>query len=221
MKAILNLALSLILFASVIYFIQLYYLDRNSYYYFKTLDTFLVLAIPVAIVGYGLLLERLERSVGRSISFMCTLLAALLIAQFVGLNSTRYPSEIEPVDYIAGRRHTTPEVNNYIVDTLATEGSQRNYFDKEYTIFYEHGLSVQNYFSTMLTKTNEPESKCFSGALSGLLMNQGIEVVLSSIADSCPSGYRIVIATNSASVTSFRAIIMQKGLQHQVTVEAY
>lgn len=220
-KAFLNLAGSLLLFSGFIYLLQMHYADTNTYYYFKTLNIFLILVAQLAIIGFALLLDWINRNKALSTAVLVTGLLPLIVLQLIGLDSTKYPIGLSSLAYIKGIRNTSSEVNRSIFSELQGNANQSNYGNADYVIFYEPGKVVQNYFGTMVLKSNKPFSECFQSLLAPVISADNFENVMQTIEEMCPKSYTITIVTAKSDLNALRAIVAKSNVSAQLKVESY
>lgn len=152
-KSIFNYLLVSLLFAGVIFSIQLYMLQENLYYYYKTLDTFTIVAIVLSLVGFGYFINWISEHRNKSLAVIFAVLLPLSALLFI-------PSDNSNASYIKGERYVSPLVSRSVYSELLLKDTQLNYNKMDYVLYYIKGDERQNDIATMLVKSNKPENGC-------------------------------------------------------------
>lgn len=224
LRALLALTVPILLFAASVYALQIFHVDHNSYYYYKVLNTFLVISLPLALVGYGLALAKVQ--ILRKSRFITMALAIILMAgvvQFIGLVHSTAPSDISLISYVKGVRHSNATTNEAVWIKMKNNLSQGSYFNNNYVFFYEPGARMdQGYTNTMILKSNKPADICFFESL-GSFVSPGANIydILKTIDAFCSKSHTVTIVTDTAHKDVLKNTVTDSGMNNLVTVQSY
>lgn len=203
-----------LLYCSIIYLIQIRYIERNAYYYYKLLDILTITIIPFAIAGVGVLIDRYNKySKVLSISIIIIILTSVF--QMINVNRST-------LGYAIGNRFFYGALDKKLINELDNHLSQKEYFSKHHSFVYASSgdYYFQNEVGTMILKSNEMETKCFNDVRHTIWKSPSIEDILDVIEKSCDD-YKINIITNQISEESFKQAVATKNLNNSVSIITY
>ena len=209
------LVVSILLFCSFLYLVQLILIGRNAYYFYKTLDILIMVSLPFCIAGFGLIIKNIcnKEQITLAISLSIMILASSAI--IIGLDRST-------LGYASGYRAFSSQIDNSIINELGNNITQDNYFKKSYSFYYvpDSGFYFQNELSVMLVKSNELDSSCFNSIRHSIWDSPPIEKLLGDIKKEC-SDYNISLVTNQASYDNFSQAVINMGLEKSVKIKTY
>lgn len=215
-RYILYVTFSLLLFAGFLYVVQMIYLGKNAYYYYKALDVFTIVVIPIGLVGFALCIAWLANKRSKSIALAAALTLILVVIQFIGLDATS-------LTYLKGQRPLSGALNESVYTELKLNANQKNYNNKNYIVYYIPGSVEQNDISTMTVKSNKPGGGCFDAVRSSFLtyltsldFNNQLEIMRSSC-----QGYTFNIITDNAHVEPLRVAVQNMQMQNRVKIQTH
>lgn len=215
-QLILSLVLSLALYCTYIFVIQLLYMTKNEYFYFKTLDILTVISVPFCITGFGIIIEKITE-VGNNLatSFAISIIIMASLVQLLGL-------EVSTLSFARGYRAFSSQIDHSMLDELNSNVSQLNFNNKRYSLYYvpDTNFYFQNEVANMMAKSNSPDSNCFTSMRHSIWKTPPIDELLNVVIQEC-SGYHFNIITNKPSVNSFEAAVNRMGLSNIVTIKSY
>lgn len=221
LRTLLILLGSILLITAFIGIIQFYKLYDYTYYYFKSLNVFTVVAIPIALAGYGLALQYIYKK-DRALSYISIFFILLILIQFVGPNPG-YPNGLigqnthgklgrELIDYTKVHRPIPSPVNKHVYASLLE--FQNSYFTKTIPIYYSQGLVSQNEVASLMLKTNIPASDCVHKIHGSIYKSETIHMLLNYINKSCSPDYLVNIYTDKEQVQQSQGAVEQLGLKN-------
>lgn len=212
---ILCLILPMILYCVFIYLVQMKYLGRSSYYYFKMFNVLTIILLPYSIVGLGLAIKKVCGKGQIIMTLLLSIIALSWMTLFMGLN-------ISILSYAGGYRDISAQISSSLVKELSGDTSQDNYFNKKYTFYYVPGSTyyLENEIAGMIIKSNEPDSSCFNNIRRITWSSPQISSLLSSMSIECKD-YHIDIITNQDNLAKFNQAVTDMGMDSQVKVKTY
>lgn len=213
-RFLLILTASLLTYCLVIHVIQLRYLGKDVYYFYKMLYILVITAIPLCIAGYGLMIDKIcNRSV-----IMAITLSIIMITTSAELIKFDGPT----LGYAYGFRAFSSQMNHAIMDELSAQISEENYSNKKYSFFYnpEPTAYFQNAIAAIMVKSNMRNSSCVDNIWRSILGSPSIDKLLDDFSLYCDE-YNINLITNKANLGDFEKAITQKGITGLVSVKSY
>ena len=213
---LLSLIVSLLLFCTFIYTLQISYLGKNEYYYYKTLDILTLAVIPFCITGFYLVIKKI---IGEKDKIIMTIFLSIIILaaiiQIIGLDAPT-------LSFARGYRAFSSQIDNSIINELNSNISQDNYFNKRYTFYYTPGVDYyfQNEVANMMARSNSIDSNCFESIRHSIWKSPSINQLLDTATQEC-NGYKIDIVTNPTSLKSFKDATDSMGLSNSITIKSY
>lgn len=206
-----------LLFAALLFGIQLYLVQESLYYYYKTLNTFTIIAIMLSIAGFAYLIDSIKDSKGIQIALMTAILLPASIMLII-------PQDNSNAGYIEGHRFVSPVVNQKIAAELTSNSTESSYDKKDYTLYYLSGDERQNDIGSMLVKSNKPESGCLM-RLKLLIKATPVEMFDATKAKehqhTCVAEATTVhLVVNPVQYADVQAKVIQQGLQDFLAVES-
>jgi hypothetical protein len=212
LSPILNYVFATVLFISLLYLIQQYYLQTNAYYYFKALSTLTITLSILSIIGFTMLIDKIKSNTSTSIAMMFVVIFTSLSLQFVYQNPPIF-------SYIHGRGNTTEAINSQLWNILQTTYTQDKYTDQSITIYYPDDSPGLNEVGSMLLKSNKPHSKCFSAIKTDSFKvspsNFSIETLLN-----CTNDEKIIYYVKPYDVEKMKAILKTTDLSDRIKVRS-
>jgi hypothetical protein len=201
----------LLALASIIYMVQLTHAREPAYYYFKLMSVIMIIVLPLALVGYGLGLEKLKGRLKLATALPAlVVLLLLLIPQL-----TEKPSLM----YLVSFRDASKQLGDSIYSQLQ-QSPIGNYWDKSYTFYYIPAKPFQNDFGTTLAKVDKPNSGCFNTTRAVLDFKGDYQGGASDIKRDCKGKYSLRIITTPDRVKELTTITNKRGLASTVTIIA-
>ena len=213
---LLSLIVSLLLFCTFIYTLQISYLGKNEYYYYKTLDILTLAVIPFCITGFYLVIKKI---IGEKDKIIMTIFLSIIILaaiiQIIGLDAPT-------LSFARGYRAFSSQIDNSLINELNSNISQDNYFNKRYTFYYTPGVDYyfQNEVANMMARSNSIDSNCFESIRHSIWKSPSINQLLDTATQEC-NGYKIDIVTNPTSLKSFKDATDSMGLSNSITIKSY
>ena len=205
--------ISLLGMALFIYVFQILTIGKPEYYYFKTLNTVIIVALPLAIVGW-LMLTKLAFS-GLDQLTTLALSAGLLICLplVIGIN----PLNTSNVGYVLGKREFSASEDAFIYNNLSNRAkvplSQRT----EDVIFFTPDIIGHNIVGTNILRSIQPVDSCDAKIFAALEVNN--EPALLKSLSTCESAH-MTIVTRPAFYKTLRSDIAAHHISNKVTVLA-
>lgn len=215
MHILLSLSSSILLFCIFIYLLQMGYIGRSVYYYFKILDILILSVIPFSAVGVGILIQKIcgTNKVALGLSLTTMALGSMLL--IVGPNTSA-------IAYAGGYRDFPGNVSKSLYDELKNDINQNDYSNKKNVFYYVPGVEayVQNEVANMLAKSNKPDSPCFNAIRKFIWWSPAINNLLSEINKQC-AGYQTDIVTDKNNFDAFSQAVIVSGLAKSITIKTY
>lgn len=213
LSAILSYLVVMLAFASFIYFIQLYKIHENLYYYFKVLNTVTIVAIPLAILGIAFLATVLQDKTSKYVAAMCSIIIGFAIVQFA------YPGA-PFIGYASGSRAVSESVNQQIYSTLKAHEQTASYDDGVVTIFYPSKNPILNEVASTLVQSSKPYTKCYAALKGASFSTPARDFSVSPIRESCSERNHIVYYVDPDMVESVKQTVDMNDLSSRVTVKS-
>lgn len=212
---LLSLIISLLLFCVVIFLIQFKFLERNAYYYYKTLDILSLTAIPFCITGFGLIIDKITDNKNNILSVILSIIFIATAFQMIDMDKAT-------MGYSIGYRAFDNKIDNSIINEFKNNLTQDNYFNKKYSFYYvpDSNYYFQNEVSTMMTASNTLGSTCFNDIRHSIWKSPPVEKILNDIEQSC-NGYDITIVTNQTYLNEFQTTVTKLNLDNAVKIKSY
>ena len=207
---------ALFAFTVCIYLLQIYAIDKNAYYYFKTLNIATTMTAPLAIIGAGMLITYIRNRRGKVPALALLIFIPTFLVLFVGINISANSPTVSRMSYLKGTRMITPTVNESIYKEL--QSSQYN--DKKLVFFYTPGHLDQNDIPTLLLKTNKPASRCFDDVRLSIILETNFSDYLDAVKISC-NDYKITFITSPNYLQDYKKQVLDKDLGSIVNVITY
>lgn len=145
---------ALLVFTVIIYMVQIITVEKNTYYYYKTLNTFLYLAIPLAVCGIAVFINTtvLSPPSRYAISLLC-ISAIILLVGFPAGNSPT-------ISYLSGRLGLDSAESATVYSELNKVGNGISEVNK-YEFLYEPVRQSQVDIANVLMKSIPVYDKCY------------------------------------------------------------
>lgn len=212
---LLSLPLSILLFCIVIYLLQMIYIGRSAYYFYKIIDILISIIIPFSAVGMGIIIQKI---CGVNNTKLITALTTIVL----GITFIVVGPKISAIAYAGGYRDFPNDVSGSIYNKLSSEITQEHYTDKKSIFYYVPGPEsfVQNEVANMLAKSNAPDSDCFNKIRLFLWQSPPIDSLLLEIDKQCPN-YSAVIVTDKKNFDIFYKATININLSKSITIQTY
>ncbi len=221
MQFILYAILPVLLFCGFMYVIQFMAIGKSAYYYYKVLNIFTVIMIPLAIAGFAAAISSLEKYRSNLTAALSCSLLVLLVLQFIGFDAIKNPSAVSLSNYLSGQRFLSGVLDESLYRKLTADTTQSDYYDKKYTFYFEPGKVDQNEISTMLLKSNKPDGICFNAARLAFLAGAGnFDRPVEAIKENCSTN-KVDVVTDKEHKKKFGAIVKKAGIEDRLTVYSY
>ena len=207
---------ALFAFTVCIYLLQIYVIDKNAYYYFKTLNIATTMTAPLAIIGVGMLIAYIHNQRGKVPALALLVFIPTFLVLFVGINIAVNPPPVSRTNYLKGARMITPTINESVYKELQSS----EYNDKNLVFYYTPGHLDQNDIPTLLLKTNKPASRCFDDIRLSIIIHTEFSDYLKAVKNSC-DGHKITFVTSPAYVSPYRKQVANDDLSSQVDIITY
>ena len=199
-------------FTATLYLLQLYASQGNFYYYFKSLNALTIAVSIMSIVGFAYFINWARSKTSQSTALIGSFVLILIAVQFVYTKPLIF-------SYVGGGRATTVATNKEIFNTLSTNYSQSNYYNKEITIYYPNNNANMNEVASRLLSTNKPYSVCYDSvkgaSFSVRPSNFSVEPILQDCAD---PEIKITYYVEQDSLVSMQEKINENRLQDKVSL---
>lgn len=207
---------SLVGLAFFIFMFQIATIGKIEYYTLKTLNLAIIITLPIAVVGWALLLEKIhdKQTTGTKISL--SLLFLLLLPMIIGIN----PTNSSTLGYIWGKRPLTTKDVNYIAQSF-TDRSQTPIAERSNNIifFYKNDFG-RNVIGTNLSRTIQHVDGCNDRLFRAVLVNNE-QVFLSSLQACSNAQQDITVVTGSDYIEQLETLAADMGIGSNVVFTAY
>jgi hypothetical protein len=153
-------------FVLFIYLFQILTIHKPEYYYTKSLNTVMILIVPLALVGWMMLLKLASKHTGSSAVFL-SLGLVFLLPLVIGLE----PLNTSNLNYLKGKRPFTDRENSYIYSNLTERGLVPVRERKEDVIFYIPDEQGHNIIGTNIIRSIQRVDDCDGEVFYSLLIN--------------------------------------------------
>lgn len=214
LKPILYYILTIVSFSALLYILQLYITQTNSYYYFKSLSAFTIVGAIGCTVGFALSLSWIERKMSHITSVVIALIFLLTSLQFVYTRPANF-------SYIKGERTLSNATNKEIFKLFKNSYTQANYYNKEVTIYYpaDNNPTLNEVASTILS-SNKPYNMCYSSTKTASFTTPPSDFSILPILKYCKNyGYKITYYINQESFSSMQKTINEARLGNWVKLK--
>ncbi|MGH7196896.1 MAG: hypothetical protein ACREGJ_04000 [Candidatus Saccharimonadales bacterium] len=159
--------LGLLGFSLFIFLFQMYSIGKIEYYSLKTINTFVVVSLPLAIVGIYALLERASQGYSRLTQIAITLLTLFSLPIIIGVN----PTNTSNLAYLVGRRDLSSSEITYIHHSLDERSKVPVEHRTQDVIFYTPGRVGHNIVASNILRSIQHIDTCDDKAFSALLQD--------------------------------------------------
>lgn len=191
---ILSILTGLLLSGLFIFVFQQLTAGHTEYYFTKTMNTFYIPSLFVAICGYVLIARSLIKSTSYGEKVLIYLLLIIGLPLMLGLE----PVNTSNLGYVKGYREFTPQENvilfNNIVESTSTPIKQRS----ADTFFYKAGNYGYTVVANNILRSTQPVGECEEAIFSDLARSD--EYKLTESLRGCLSTNEITIYTDKDSV---------------------
>jgi hypothetical protein len=195
-SVLIGLILGLSLF---IYAINLRSVGQPQYYFFKTLGAAMILAIPLAIIGWTDVMNR----VGAGSSVLQRLAIAFSMFSLLVLGVGLQHPNVLSLDYLRGDRTFSPKENAAIIDILDKQGSKAYNEAEVDTVAFIPEQPAYNIIGSTIFTLNLRPTPCHE-----VVMKIGMTGDLKKFEDtlkSCPNDKRgLTIATRKSALSALK-----------------
>lgn len=189
---------------------------HTEYYYFKTLNTAMIVAAPLAVLGWLLLFYRSFESMPKSLNTAAISLAAVVALPLtIGVE----PTNTSNVNYVKGNRTFISSENEDIFNLITERGEQRSKGQPvpDYIVFVPHQYAY-NLIGTVTFKSTSRISPCNEVAFN-IMLQDNIDDMFSAL-KKCPAQtQKLVILTKRSYISEFTQQIQKNNLDRHVTVQ--
>lgn len=210
LENVLLLLVALLAFSLFIYIFQFITIHGPQYYYYKTLDTAMIVALPLGIVGWGLFIEYMAGKLEYTTSVLIAVGLLVCLPLVIGIQS---PNDPDLLSYIEGHRTFSVNEANFMYKSISARGIVPVKSRHVAAIFYVPGNAATNTVGTNILRSVQPSDSCDAAIFYSLLVENDL---LSSIKN-CKSR-NIEIVTPSTYYPAMYNAVVQAGLTHKVKV---
>jgi hypothetical protein len=211
-KPILNYILITLAFTALLYLIQLYMVYTNLYYYFKSLDAFIIAGALSCIVGFAFAINWIEKRTSCSFAIIISIIITLLSLQFVYQKPQIFM-------YTKGVRVTSFETNKEIVRIFKDDYTQAKYFNKEVIIYYPDDSPSLNEIASTLLESNKPYNNCYTSLKAASFITTYEKFNVDPILNNCQDVAKITYYVNPSFVEEINKTIRDNGLNSRVIIK--
>ena len=212
----LYLLVPILLFAGVIYTLQVAQTDQTHYYYQKVLNIFLIAAIPMCVAGFALLGDWLKTHKSPTLATMSGILIFFVVLQFVGLNPSINASTLQ---YAKGKRPLTTPLASSVYTEIAKHTGSADYQQKSYVFYFQPSSFESNDIGTILAKSTQMKTPCFDHARAILSPAAHFTAAIASrIQHFCDNSYHLTIITDQPRKTHYEAVVAEGGAQSLISI---
>lgn len=210
------LLVSLLGLALLIYLFQMVTAGHTEYYFYKTLNTTMIVAAPLAVLGWSFLFTRsLALAQTSLVTLAVSAVAVIALPLVIGVE----PTNTSNVDYVKGNRTFISSENEDIFSLITERGEQRakGHVVSDYIVFVPHQYAY-NLIGTSTFKSTSRISPCNEKAFNSMLQDN-IDNMF-SILKICPSqSQKLVILTKQAYLSEFEKQVHENSLESRVAVQ--
>lgn len=208
---------SILILASIVYFIQISKIGTTAYYYYKIMSVAMIIILPIAITGYLLGIEKLVKKIGLNLKQQVVLVPTVLV--FVMLIIPQL-LDAQSFRYWVGDRVVSSKLNESIYQHIRAISSTKDYWNKHYTLYYLPNEQLQSAIGTMMLKASKPSSSCFDVANFSVNIRMTLPFDTDSIRMDCAGKYHITIITDITEAGIINGEVQSAGLERTVKVVA-
>lgn len=156
LRAIAPYLAGLFVTALFIYMFQVLTIDKPEYYFFKTLNTFLIVAVPLAVVGWLQLIRVLNRDNQPLVAACIAIGAVCCLPLIIGVD----PVNTSNLGYLKGDRTMSLEDSSFIYSDM--DKRSKIYFAdrKSDTLFYVPGQVAHNIIASNIVRSIQKVDGC-------------------------------------------------------------
>jgi hypothetical protein len=191
---------------------QIITINKLEYYYFKSLNTVLILLVPLALIGWTLLLKSVTRHPASSAVFLSAGFV-LLLPLTIGIE----PLNTSNLDYLKGKRAFTDNENRFIYNSMAERGETPTEEREEDVILYIPNEQGHNIIGTNIIRSIQHVDDCDGEIFYSLLLNDEGRL-FNNIARCQHAPLKII--TRSDSANHIQSLIAEYGVGSNVKVLA-
>lgn len=197
--------------ALFIFFFQYLTINKTEYYYTKTLNTVLIVAVPIAITGWFLLVRIL---VDKFESITATFLSVGLVIclpLIIGLE----PLNTSNLSYVQGKRAFSRYENTFMYDDMSKRAEVPVRERQADTIFYVPNEQGHNIIGTNIIRSIQKIDDCDGRIFYQLLANN--ETTLFDAIENCQTS-PLTIVTRPESLVHISTLVNERHLDDRVTI---
>lgn len=207
-------------FCFALYMLQITNVYEPRYYFYKALYVFIVVAVPMAIIGFLGLLLKIRTTSSHTTMIFCSILVVVGTIYMISPNPSAEPT----YQYIRGIRPLSPVDNKSIYNELAVNTLPR-YYDKTATIYFDENRQLHDNLSNLLVRTNKKANDCFYAMrakveeLSFSKQQEPMDEMMKPARHYCfENGYTLRLIVDDASLERYQKAINTMGLSHSVNL---
>lgn len=203
----------LLTFVVFIYMFQIISVHTTRYYFTKNLNVLMVLIVPIALVGWLMLIKLVgERYTGAG-KFFLGASSVLLLPLVIGID----PINTSDLGYVKGDRGFSFNENAYMYNSMSARAKVPITDRQSDVIFYTPGQRDHNIVGTNIVRSIQPVDSCDNQQFTDLL-NDNEPGLLRTIA-ACQRS-PLTIVTNNDSYRPLVLMIKSASLNNKVKVVA-
>lgn len=201
----------LLSFTLFIYIFQILTIGKPEYYYYKTLNTAVITALPFAIYGWTLVLRSLLDNTGKVNSIALSSAAVFLLPLTIGIE----PLNTSNLSYLKGVRALTSSENEFISKSLASREKNKVIGDGwQDIVFYIPNDVGHNVIATNMARTTNRIDSCDNVAFSSILQDN-LELLITTLGN-CPEYEKPTIVTRHEHYDTIKDIVQQQGFEGKI-----
>ncbi len=204
-------------FATFIYIFQMATINHIEYYTYKTLNTGVIIGLPMAIIGWLWLLRNIQsrQSYITKLALSGTFLVGLPLC--LGLN----PVNASTLGYIhANKRAFTGKELTFIYNSLNERAAINfRYRGEDVVAFYTPGMYGHNVIGTNLLRSIQHIDPCENHVFSAILADDEQKIITDVKRCSIPRQH-LTIITSQQEEPHLASLVAASGLDYRISVEA-
>jgi len=202
---------SLLGMALIIYIFQILTIGKPEYYYFKTLNTVIIVVLPLAIIGWLMLIRIMAIEYGRLTTLIASASLLICLPLVIGIQ----PLNTSNLGYIKGKREFSTTENSLIYNSLSTRAKVPITERTEDVIFFTPNQVGHNIVGTNILRTIQPVDNCDAIIFTTLLTND--QSALFKVLSSCSSA-QLTIVTRPDTYQILMNDVTSNRLGHRVKI---
>lgn len=205
---------SLLAFCLFIYLYQYLTAGTSGYYFLKTLNTVMIIAVPISTVGITLALATLKDRLSNLSIVSLYAIAFIAIVFIIGIE----PLNTSNVQYALGHRTFNSTQNEFIFNQIAALGHVKPQDRHNTVLFYEPGITGFSVIGSSILKNISVIGSCYETVAPTLYSSQPTDLFVAIAATCMHTPGDVIIVTTQQNKLAFEKYVNQYGLARKVVV---